>query len=153
MNETTRLQKLFSDLYDGNPWLDITLVGTLTNLNAQQAVYKPHADWNSIWEITNHLIAWRQNVLQRVNGQAIITPSDNYFSSVSDTSHAAWQQTLQKLTESQQMWITFLTQMADADLEKNYSSNDHSYADHIHGILQHDAYHLGQIVLLAKHAI
>jgi hypothetical protein len=36
------------------------------------------------------------------------------------------------------------------DLEKNYSSNGMSYYEHIQGIVQHDAYHLGQIVLLAK---
>ncbi|WP_235811010.1 DUF1572 domain-containing protein [Aequorivita aquimaris] len=37
-----------------------------------------------------------------------------------------------------------------ADFEKEYPTNKHSYYKHIHGIIQHDAYHLGQIVLLAK---
>jgi uncharacterized damage-inducible protein DinB len=142
---------LFADLYDGNPWLDVTLVGTLSDLNAQQAAHKPHADWNSIWEITNHLISWRENVLQRINGQTIQTPSHNYFSVVVDTSDSAWHHTLQKLQQTQQAWVTFLEQINNEDLEKKYTHNDHSYADHIHGILQHDAYHLGQIVMLAKH--
>ena len=78
LKETTRLEKLFEDLYDGDPWLDVTLVGTLSKINAQQAAQKPNDDWNSIWEITNHLISWRENVLQRVNGKTIKTLADNY---------------------------------------------------------------------------
>jgi uncharacterized damage-inducible protein DinB len=153
MKETARLQKLFTDLYDADPWLDVTLVGTLSRLNAQQAAYKPSPDWNSIWEITNHLIAWRENVLGRVNGQTLQSPSHNYFIPVDDTSDTHWRQSLQKLEKSQQAWLDFLGKMNADDLEKSYPPNDHSYADHIHGILQHDAYHLGQIVMLAKHAV
>ena len=35
-------------------------------------------------------------------------------------------------------------------MEKVYPNNGMSYYEHIQGIIQHDAYHLGQIVLLAK---
>jgi hypothetical protein len=31
-----------------------------------------------------------------------------------------------------------------------YKSNGMTYYEYIHGVIQHDAYHLGQIVLLAK---
>ena len=152
MTETARLQKLFRDLYAGKPWLEVTLVETLSNINAQQAAYKPDTNWNSIWEITNHLIAWRENVLERVKGKTLQTPEDNYFTYVIDTSDIAWQLTLKKLQESQESWLAFLGEMSDADLETKYPLNQHSYADHIHGILQHDAYHLGQMVILIKHA-
>ena len=38
----------------------------------------------------------------------------------------------------------------ESDFDKIYPSNKMSYYEHIHGIIQHDAYHLGQIVLLTK---
>ena len=38
----------------------------------------------------------------------------------------------------------------DADLAKIYVNNGHTYYEHIHGIIQHDVYHLGQIVILKK---
>lgn len=152
MKETARLQKMFADLYDGDPWLDVTFVGTLSSLTAQQAAHKPSPDWNSIWEITNHLIAWRDNVLQRVNGKTLKSPADNYFNPVTNTSESAWQQTLKKLDDSQHAWLSFLGQMRQDQMENVYPTNHMTYADHIHGIIQHDAYHLGQIVMLAKHA-
>ncbi|MFT3793910.1 DinB family protein [Flavobacterium sp.] len=152
MKETARLQKMFADLYAGDPWLDVTITGTLSNLNAQQATYRPGENWNSIWEITNHLILWRENVLERIKGQTMVSPEDNYFRPVADTSDRAWESTLQQLQNTQQAWIAFLDQMREEKMEKVYSINHMTYADHIHGIIQHDAYHLGQIVMLAKHA-
>ena len=59
-------------------------------------------------------------------------------------------QTLKKLHDSQESWTAFLSKLHDENLEKSYAANHHSYADHIHGILQHEAYHLGQMVMLAK---
>ncbi len=35
--------------------------------------------------------------------------------------------------------------------EKIYPPEGQTYYEHIHGNIQHDAYHLGQIVMLAKH--
>ena len=153
MKETARIKKLFEDLYAGDPWLEVTLVGTLAELSAQQAAHKPSPNWNSIWEITNHLISWRENVLDRVNGKTLQTPENNYFSYVIDTSDIAWQLALKKLHDSQEAWLEFLDEIQDSEMEKIYPLNEHTYADHIHGIIQHDAYHLGQIVMLAKHTV
>lgn len=151
MKETQRIQKLFEDLYKGDPWLDVTLAGTLSKITAVQAAQKPNPEWNSIWEITNHLINWRENVLKRVKGNVVTTPGNNYFTYIIDTSEFAWQQTLRRLHDSQEAWVELLNKQHEDDLDKMYPANNHTYADHIHGIIQHDAYHLGQIVMIAKH--
>jgi len=152
MEETKRISSLFSNLYNGNPWLDITLKGTLSAIAAEKAAIK-HDGINSIWEITNHLIDWRRNVLQRVNNVTIISPEHNYFLPVADTSEQAWQETLRQLELSQDEWISFLSQMHFENLSDVYPANGHTHYEHIHGIIQHDAYHLGQIVLIAKHLV
>ncbi len=53
MKETNRSIKLFKDLYNGNPWIDVNLVNVLNHLNAIQASIKIFPNCNSIWEITN----------------------------------------------------------------------------------------------------
>lgn len=151
MTEVQRLQKTLRDLYDGNPWLDVTLTQTLAGMGADKAARKPKPDTHSIWEITNHLIAWRENVLLRVQGEILQTPDDNYFSYVIDTSELAWLDTIKRLENTQQQWDAFFSGLQPDALEHTYAPNNHTYADHIHGIIQHDAYHLGQIVMLAKH--
>jgi uncharacterized damage-inducible protein DinB len=153
MKETVRILGLFRDLYDGDDtFLDVSLVATLRDIQAEKAAGKPSGG-NSIWEITNHLVAWRENVLQRVSGTAIATPLHNYFVPIADTSENAWQQTLEKLEQSQKRWENFLSKMRDEDLTGIYSGNGLTHYQHIHSIIQHDAYHLGQIVMLAKHFV
>ncbi len=150
MQETDRIIKLFEDLYDGSPWIDVTLIGTLENVTAEQASWRVLPNRNTIWEIVNHLISWRLNVLQRVQGKVLITPDNNYIAVIEDVSPAAWADTLQQLKGSQQQWVDFLKTFREDDFEKIYPNNSMTYYEHIHGIIQHDAYHLGQIVILAK---
>lgn len=150
MKETQQIAKLFEDLYDGDPWIDVTILGVLKNVSPQQAAKKIAPGRNSIWQIVNHIISWRENVLLRVQGNVINTPNNNYFIEIADISETAWQQSLERLQNSQQQWITFLKHFDESDFDKIYPSNKMSYYEHIHGIIQHDAYHLGQIVLLTK---
>ena len=150
MKETKRITKLLVDIYDGSPWIDVNLAGTLEKINAGVAARKVSPQWNSIWEIVNHLISWRLNVLQRIQDKVITTPDNNYFAPIEDVSEEAWHSTVKKLGESQQQWMQVLKKFKKKNLEKNYPSNGMSYYEHIQGIIQHDAYHLGQIVLLAK---
>ncbi len=151
MKENLRIKKLFEDLFAGEPWLDVNLVQTLEGIPWQQAAKKPAALPNSIWEIVNHIISWRENVLQRLQGKSIPTPEHNYFLPVEEHSEAAWNKSLLKLNESQAKWIHYLGEMDTTTFDTVYPANNKSAFEHIHGIIQHDAYHLGQIVLLAKH--
>jgi len=150
MKEQQRIARLFSDLYNGNPWLDINIHDTLESIPAETAAKKLQPDANSIWEITNHLISWRENVLERVKGKVLITPNHNYFVPIADTSAQAWKNTLEGFKMTQQNWLSFLAGFDEKDFETIYPNNDHTYYEHIQGIIQHDAYHLGQIVMLRK---
>src|ERR1700733_3945170 len=120
MKETDRITKLFEDIYNCSPWIDVNITGTLKNITAEQAAKKIFPERNSIWEITNHLAGWRQNVLQRVQGKIISSPQNNYFAAIKDTSESAWKKTLEQLKDSQQHWIDFLKTFNEDDFEKIY---------------------------------
>lgn len=151
MKEVQRAAKLFEELYDGTPWIHVNLVSVLTLIDAKQASKSISPSCHSIWEIANHLISWRQNVLQRVQGKITKAPTDNYFRPIEDISENAWKETLQMLEHSQQQWVNFFKTLKEEDFDKVYPGGSQmTYYEYIHGILQHDAYHLGQIVLLAK---
>ncbi|WP_427874892.1 DinB family protein [Flavobacterium sp. MMS24-S5] len=150
MSESKRISNLYQSIYNGNPWLEVNLDNTLKNVTAEQAYRKINPNLNTIWEIVNHLIQWRRNILERMQGEVIITPDHNYFVPVLDPSEAAWEQSLQTLAKSQDSWNAFFDDFNDEDLSKIYVNNGHTYYEHIHGIIQHDVYHLGQIVILKK---
>ncbi|WP_324719262.1 DinB family protein [Salinimicrobium sp. HB62] len=148
--ETQRLKQEFSQLYDGDPWIDENLKQTLKGISAEKARKKIAEGRNSIWQIVVHIIEWRRMILKRLNGNIISVPEDNFIRETLDTSEEAWKKTLQELEQSQQEWLEFFDNLKDEDLEKTYPGNDQRYYYLIQGIIQHDAYHLGQIVLLSK---
>ncbi|MAP81416.1 MAG: hypothetical protein CL526_10045 [Aequorivita sp.] len=150
MNESRRIQNLFTDLYHGHPWLDVTIQDTLSRVTVKQASQRPIEDGNTIWEIVNHMIAWRQNVLKRVKGEVLEIPENNYIEKVEDTNDEAWHETLNNLERTQKEWLYFLSTFKETNFINKYPLNNLTYYQHIHGIIQHDAYHLGQIVLLCK---
>lgn len=152
MRETKRIVSLFEKLYHGEPWIDVSIQGTLSGLSSAQAFHRPFPNCNTIWEIVNHMIEWRANVLQRLRGKVIVTPSNNYISPITDHSEQAWNETLKRFESAQKDWLDYLNDVDEESFESIYSPNQMTYYEHIMGILQHDAYHLGQLVLLSKQA-
>lgn len=148
--EAKRLRQEFEQLYDGDPWIDVQLKQTLLKISAEKAAKRIAEGRNTIWEITNHLIEWRRLLLKRLKGEFVPVPEDNFIHEISDSSEEAWKQTLQDLEETQQEWLNFLDGLRDEDLEKTYPGNNQRYYYLIQGLIQHDSYHLGQIVLLSK---
>lgn len=150
MSEIKRVSRLLSELYDGSPWIDVNLVDSLSSITAKQAASHIRPGMNSIWEITNHLIKWRENVLERLDGKVIKSPTHNYFLPVKNQSDKAWSDTLRKLAASQEKWMLRMKTIKLSDFKTIYPVNRLTYYEHIQGIIQHDAYHLGQINLLKK---
>ncbi len=60
MKEVNRHIKLFSDLYNGEPWLDENLLKSLSSLSAKVASRELLPGCNTIWAITNHIVSWRK---------------------------------------------------------------------------------------------
>jgi uncharacterized damage-inducible protein DinB len=150
MTETERIKSLFEKLYNGDPWIGVSIVSTLSKLSGDQAAKRPLATCNTIWEIVNHMVSWRLNVSRRVQGELMTTPQSNYVEPISDASEAAWKKSLSNFETTQKQWLALLTDFPVSDFEKVYPPNQMNYYEHIQGMLQHDAYHLGQIVLLSK---
>src|SRR6476660_8383136 len=150
MKEQEQLIKLFTDLFYCSSWIDVNIVNTLDEISAKEAATKPFPYFNSIWEIVNHMINWRETVLKRIQGENIESPEDNYFSSIRDRSEEAWQKTRERFRESQQQWLAEIKKMRRKELDLKHDFSPHSNYELLHGILQHDAYHLGQIRLQMK---
>ncbi len=150
MKETDRIIKLFDDLYNGQPWLDVTFMDTLKNITPEQAAKKFKPGWNSIWEVLNHLMSWRLAILERIEGRDYPSPENNFFSPITDQSASAWNKTLENFADSQKKWVDYLRSFSADRFDEVPDNRPYTRYELIHGILQHDAYHLGQIRILAK---
>jgi len=150
MKEQDRLVKLFEDLFSQSPWIGVNISDTLNEISAKEAATKPFPNFNSIWEIVNHMISWRETVLKRMQGEEIESPEDNYFSYIRDRSASAWEQTKTRFNESQDKWVKAIKKFQQKELKQKVAPDNLTFYDLLNGILQHDAYHLGQIRLMKK---
>lgn len=151
MSETYRINSQLKRAYQGEAWHGPSLRELLEDVTAEQAAARPIPSAHSIWELVNHIIAWEQISRRRLEGDPVITPPDEMnFPPVTDTGESAWQVTLQNLAASNQALRNSIKKIDDAKLEEIVPDARYSNYAMLHGVIQHDLYHAGQIAMLKK---
>jgi uncharacterized damage-inducible protein DinB len=151
MTETHRINSQLKRAYQGEAWHGPSLRELLDGVTADQAAAKPIPNAHSIWELVNHIIAWEQIAKGRLEARLLgeITGEIN-FPPVTDTSEEAWQKALQSLEASNKSLRDSIRQIDDARLEEMVEGTSYPVYALLHGVIQHDLYHAGQIALLKK---
>src|SRR5688572_1698297 len=151
MTETHRINSQLKRAQQGQAWHGSSLRELLEGMTAEQAAANPLPDAHSVWELVNHIIAWEQIARRRLEGaEEIAIPDEVNFPPVTDMSEAAWQTTLQSLESSHRGLRESIKKIDDARLEEITPGTSYSIYVLLHGVIQHDLYHAGQIALLKK---
>lgn len=149
MNELNRIIKLFSDLQDGDCWIGNNFKQVLSSINSVDASKKINDKDNSIWQLVNHLIYWRNIVINRLNGNMDHPPFED-FNLLNELTEANWKQTLADFENTYHLLRNRLADFKIDLLNQPSPKPSQTYYQLMIGCLQHDAYHLGQIVLTKK---
>jgi uncharacterized damage-inducible protein DinB len=154
MTESERISDQFRRAFDGNAWHGPSVLALLEDVSASQAAAHPIASAHSIWQLVNHIAAWEGACLRRLNGDPAQLTDEEDWPVVTDTSDAAWKQTKQALVATHQQLLEKIAELDDARLDQpiisGSSTNYSSVYVTLHGGVQHDLYHAGQIALLKK---
>ncbi|MDQ3013752.1 MAG: DinB family protein [Acidobacteriota bacterium] len=150
MTETHRINSQIKRAYQGEAWHGPSVRELLNGVTAAQAAAKPVPDAHSIWELVNHIIAWEQIVRRRLEGEIIIDIADEMNFPAADGSEEAWQAALQLLESTNQALRESIKKIDDAKLEEIVPGMGYTNYFMLHGAIQHDLYHAGQIALLKK---
>lgn len=145
--EINRILKLYADLQHGECWIGTNFKETLHGVDAAKAADKLSADGNSIWMLVSHLVYWRSQVTNRLSGNDNPPPFKD-FKLPDEFNEASWKQTLLDFEAAYHTLRSAILTMRDEQLDKPSPREGQTYYQLIMGCLQHDAYHLGQIVFL-----
>jgi uncharacterized damage-inducible protein DinB len=157
VSESSRLIDQLRRAHDGDPWHGSPVKKILRGVTAKQAAKRPRNGAHSIWQIVLHMTGWRNEAAQRAVGKPAGAPAAGDWSAVGDPTPARWKAALAALDASHENLVTAVREMSDDHLLR--PTNDPrsrplgtgvSYYELLHGIVQHDAYHAGQIALLKK---
>ncbi len=151
MRETEQIADQLRRAYEGEAWHGPSLKEILAGVTAAQAAARPLGAAHSIWEIVHHVAAWEAIVLRRIGGEVVKNVSTEVdWPPVRETSEAAWQGTLKALESGNRRLREAIAQMTDEQLRARVPGKESSFYGELHGIVQHDLYHAGQIALLKK---
>src|SRR6476660_4318428 len=149
MTQSDVLREQFDACYDNNEWF-VSLKTVLDGVTHEQAAWKPDGADNSIWETVNHILFWTERWLQRFRGE-LNEPQDVDNDTTLDSDTADWSTTHKRLDKVMIEWREKLSAMDDAKLASAVNSK---YEKPWYWPLAqqniHNAYHIGQILLLRK---
>lgn len=152
-NEINRLQIRFQTIYNGHPWYGESVGKVLLEMTIKQAFFKPSSA-HSIAEILAHLISWRVFLQKRLAGdERFDVNRDTTFrwEAYGDSPEQVWEKLLLEFDRNQKAVLELITRLQPEKLDEQVPGRTYTFRDLIEGVLQHDLYHLGQIVLLKKH--
>ena len=151
----TEIESILDQLkraYEANAWHGPSVKETLAGVNATQAHARPLRNAHSIYELVRHIAVWEDIGRRRLTGDRaqieISSPDD--WPPADDTSEAGWEQAQASLDRIHQMLIEEVARFPESRLNEPVSEGMSSAYVTLHGVIQHDIYHAGQISILKK---
>jgi uncharacterized damage-inducible protein DinB len=155
MTETDRVLDQLNRMYAGNAWHGPSLTEALADVSAAQAAARPLAGGHTIFELTHHVAAWIGEVHDRLSGKAPGSPADGDFPPPDErVDDAAWRRVRERLEIRHRALMQavgrFDPSRLDQPVDPAKAEDGGTFYQLLHGLVQHNAYHAGQMMLLKR---
>lgn len=152
MNELEHLADTIRRSQEGEAWHGPSLSEILEGITAEQAARR-FGKTHTIWELTEHIIAWMEIVRRRTEGERLTDENlswEDNWPVVPEPTPENWKRTVERAADSnRRLWQRVLATKTE-ELDRAVPGKDYSLAVMLHGSAQHVLYHAGQIALLKK---
>jgi uncharacterized damage-inducible protein DinB len=157
VNEIARIVDQLEREHGGDPWHGSPLAAILEGISHTQAAAKPIAGGHSIWELVLHIAAWKNEVRHRLSGVVAGEPREGDWPEVGDPTPGHWVQARERLELAHRLLVSAVKDFPEPKLFTPTNDKRHqnpglsqTYYELLHGLVQHDVYHSGQIAILKK---
>jgi uncharacterized damage-inducible protein DinB len=150
MSETKRIADQLHRAYAGGAWHGPALRELLRGVSAKQAAARPLRGAHTTWELVLHITAWKRAVYRRMQGKATSLSHAENFPAMPKATTANWKKTLAGLRTAQNDLHRTISALPESRLKRIVPGKRYSLYFMLHGLVQHDLYHSGQIALLKK---
>ena len=153
MSEGIRIADQLRRAFEGEAWHGDSLLEILKGVSAERAAARPIQNGHTIWELVLHIAAWDGAVRRRMGGVAVTLSDAENFPPVTDTSVSAWNKALAGVRRVHEELIAAVRALPDSRLYEMVPGKEgvhYTFYYMLHGVVQHELYHAGQIALLKK---
>lgn len=149
MSETARIADQLARSLRGEAWHGPSLLELLEGVSAEQAREHPIPGAHSIGELVLHVIAWQDAIRRRLGGDpAQLSPDEDWPSFAG--AERDWSEALEALRRSTERLMAACTEELESRLDEPILPGFSSRYVSLHGAVQHNLYHAGQIALLRR---
>ncbi len=152
MGEIERILDQLKRAYEGEAWHGPSVKEVLNGVTAAQAHARPLSEGHTIYELTRHIAVWEDVGRRRLQGDPANVPisSPEDWPPAEDTSESAWAQAQSALDRGHQALVEAIDRVEESRLDEPIMEGKSSVYVTLHGVIQHDLYHAGQIAILKK---
>ena len=150
MTEASRIEDQLRRSLEGEAWHGPALMELLKDVAAETAAAPSLADAHTIWELVLHVKAWQDSAHRSLRGESGRVSDEENFPSVADASETSWRGAVQSMVDSNRELREAVMKLEDEALEQPVPGRDFPLYLLLHGVVQHNLYHAGQIALLKK---
>jgi uncharacterized damage-inducible protein DinB len=144
--------------FHGDAWHGNSTMSLLSTLEAEKVYMHPIANAHSIAELVLHITAWTEEVIERIHGANAKEPLRGDWPMPKEQSDAEWTLMVNDFKKANKKLIDTLKELnlsdwstvVKDDRDLTVRNTITSYAQLVNGLIQHHAYHSGQIALLMK---
>jgi uncharacterized damage-inducible protein DinB len=158
MTEIDRIVAELRRMFEGPAWHGPSVRESLHGITADVAKARPLRNVHTIYELTHHIGAWIEEVRSRLCGNAPGDPTDGDWPSgdgVVDS--GSWSALLEHVWARHAALLEEVSRLEPGRLDRivdpaaaSSAARSVTYYILIHGLVQHHAYHAGQIMLLRR---
>jgi hypothetical protein len=132
-------------------WHGPSVVETLAGVTAEKAAAHAGPEVHSIWELVKHINGWQQVALRTLAGDQYVSLADDEdWPPVTVTSEDDWLRDLESLRNVNLQLVEAVRAFPEDRLEELVPGRESNFYFLLHGIVQHNIYHAGQIAMLKK---
>jgi uncharacterized damage-inducible protein DinB len=148
MKEIERIAEQLKLLFEGPSWLGPPIYTLLSDVSRDTASRRIHPNVHTGWELVLHMTAWLRIARERLSATSPIDPSEaeNWpapTGSLEDALASLRAETTALIRSLQSFPPERLDELAPA-------TEPQTFYVLLHGVMQHSAYHAGQIAVMKK---
>ena len=136
--------------FTGPVWHGEAIAELLAGVTAAEAVARPFDDLHTIAELVGHIGAWTAIAEQRLTGDTGSPDESDVWPDVNTSTEKTWAAAVDECLEMHRSLMRAAAAVDERLLHETLPGCNHDMETMLRGIVEHDAYHGGQIAMLKK---
>ena len=149
-SEASHIADQLRRAFYGSAWHGPSVLELLKDVDAATAAATPLEDVHSIWELLLHVAAWDRAGLRRLSGEKCQLKGSANFPQVPAPTESAWRETVAAAKRTHDTLVETVAALSDKRLRDQVPGKRYDFYHMLHGIVQHELYHAGQMAILKK---